>query len=219
MASGHSRTRSVASTRQNQFERGLGSLMHQNSTSTIDSGFVSATVSPQVRQGGFARNDKMTTYRVDSDTTPYGLSTVPVSRSASGSSRGISLITPSEMLRQFDVSSESPFSDSHRTSKMSFDFGPESLGSEAGPTRPTTSAFPSYILDENRRMSRASDPFDLDRPEILGLMKLGLTGSRDTSLSRSGSGKSIGSEMSGMKVKRKSQGTNWFLNSESVREI
>jgi hypothetical protein len=124
------------------------------------------------------------------------------------------------MLENPDLA-ESPFSDSHRSSKISFDFGPESLGSEAGPTRPTTSNFPSYILDEgNRRMSRASDPFDLDRPEILGLMKLGLgNGSRDTSLSRSGSGKSVGSERSGMKGKRKSQGTNWFLNSESVREI
>jgi hypothetical protein len=193
--------------------------MHQNSTSTIDSGFVSATVSPQVRQGGFTRNDKITSYRVDSDTTPYGLSTVPGSRSDSGSSRRTSSITPSQMLSIPDFD-QSPFSDSHRSSKISFDFGPESLGSEAGPTRPTTSNFPSYIMDEgNRRMSRASDPFDLDRPEILGLMKLGLNGSRDTSLSRSGSGKSIGSERSGMKGKRKSQGTNWFLNSESVREI
>jgi hypothetical protein len=219
MSSRHSRTKSVASTRQSQYERRLCSLMHQTSTSTIDSGFVSATVSPQVRQGGFARNDKMPSYRVDSDTTPYGLSTVPGSRSHSASSLRTSSITPSQMMDNPDHG-ESPFSDSYRASKISFDFGPDSLGSEAGATRPTTSNFPSYILDEgDRRMSRASDPFDLDRPEILGLMKLGLHGSRDTSLSRSGSGKSVGSERSGMKGKRKSQGTNWFLNSESVREI
>lgn len=216
-APGHSRTTS-ARPNQNPFERSVGSLMHQNSTSTVDSGFVSATVSPEIRQGGFARNGKIS-YRVDSDTAPYGLSTVPSSRSASASSRSITSISPSELLRQLDAF-ESPFSDSHRSSKsISFDFGPESLGSEAGPTRPTTSAFPSYILDENRRMSRASDPFDLDRPEILGLMKLGLTGSRDTSLSRSASGKSISSDRSGMKGKRKSSGRNWFLNSDSVREI
>ncbi|KAE9979419.1 hypothetical protein BLS_009840 [Venturia inaequalis] len=220
MATGHSRTTSL---RRNQFERSVGSLMHQNSTSTFDSGFVSATVSPQVRQGGFAGNDKPS-FRVDYDATPYGLSTVPASRSASGSSQGSfsispSSITPSELLRELDAF-ESPFSDSHRSSKsISFDYGSESLVSEAGPTRPTTSAFPSYLLDENRRMSRASDPFDLDRPEILGLMKLGLTNSRDTSLSRSESGNSIRSERSGTRGKRKSQGKAWILNSESVREI
>ncbi|QDS71732.1 hypothetical protein FKW77_008772 [Venturia effusa] len=213
-ASGHSRTTSL---RQDQFERSTGTLMHQNSTSTIDSGFVSATVSPELQQEGFARRKDKASNREDSEATPHGLSTIPASRSASGSSQGASSISPSELLRELEAF-ESPFADFYRSSNsISRDFGPESMASESVYTRPTTSAFPSYILDENRRMSRASDPFDLDRPEILGLMKLGRTASRDTSLSRSTSNRSIRSERSGVRGKRKSQGLNHPLNSGSVQ--
>jgi hypothetical protein len=154
-------------------------LQHQPSQSSVDSGFVSAK-SPLVE-----RKEDEDVSRPDSDPfNQWNLSTVLSSRNSGNS------------MPSLRSSKDSPFSDKKRISQLSFLNDRGELSSSPGPTRPVTSAYPSYLLD---RQSRVSDPFDLDRPEILALMKPHWTqtmASRDTSLTRSGSNRSSKSRRS-----------------------
>jgi hypothetical protein len=205
IARAHSQARSIAS-------QSRGGSQHQrqpSKSSTIDSGFVSGA-SPQIGSADSERPWKETT---NSPRTQYPLSTVLSSRSSSSSNNSSPVTSPSHH-------------SSHRSSKaMSYDFGPDHvMGSSPGPTRPTTSMFPSYI--ENR-ISHVSDPFDLDRPEVLAFMKDGRswTGSREPSLSRSGSARSSRSKRRSSEKGATAtggaanNGTNWYMNSTTTKPI
>ncbi|KAF2417112.1 hypothetical protein EJ08DRAFT_666566 [Tothia fuscella] len=212
LARTHSFSRSTTSVRlsrsTSQSEAGPATtLRHQISgASTVDSGFVSA--SPHL--GTLQEADKpwqalSTSPRPAPDTnraTP--LSTVM--SNSSGSSPSLSLSSPGQR--------------SERSSKMSFDFGPDLvLGASPGPTRPGTSMYLSF--NDDKRISHISDPFDLDRPEVLGFM--GRFGSRDTSLTRSGSGGSNRSKKSAAALKTReskttNNGTNWYMNSTTMSD-
>jgi hypothetical protein len=209
IARAHSQARSIAS---QHLARGGSQLYRQPSKSSIDSGFVSGN-SPQVGSDSDQNwKDITNSPRLDADPNrSYPLSTVLSSRSARSSSNSSPVTSPYQQSL-------------HRSSKaMSFDFGPEHMSSSPGPTRPTTSMYPSYI--ENR-ISHVSDPFDLDRPEVLAFMKNGRSwvGSRDTSLSRSGSNGSSRSKRRSVEKNMAVNGpanntTNWYMNSTTMKPV
>jgi hypothetical protein len=175
-------------------------LQREPSKSSVDSGFVSAK-SPLQGQNEF-------------DDRPGSNSLKPSHQSTLLSSR-----MGGNSVRSSLSSQDSPFGDSARLSGFDFLNSPADLSSSPGPTRPVTSNYPSYIMD---RTSRVSDPFDLDRPEILALMKPTWTqtmASRDTSRTRrdsNGSSKSRQSRAPGTPIQRKNSNAAPYLLASDV---
>ena len=168
-------------------------IQRQPSKSTVDSGFESAK-SPIM-------NVKDEYDRPDSDPLKqWHMSGMGLSSQNGGKSGRTSM------------SSSDPFGDDIRISNFQFFDNSPDLSS----SRPVTSQYPSYIMD---RQSRVSDPFDIDRPEVLAGMKPTWSqtmASRATSVSRRDSSRSPAATTPGSAQKANPQ-SGFFLSSDVYR--
>ena len=169
----HNRTRSAASLRSIR----PTSHARQVSTASADSGFASASsVSHESgfssQQSGFPSTQSQTLARL------YSQFSNPPSDSSNTNTLSNSTIRLSDLLPPLSTHN-SPRS----SAAAGFDFG---FG-EPGPTRPTTEAFtplPPTFEAFTPRTNRMSDPFDLDKPELLGF-----PGDKGVGLAMAGAGR------------------------------
>ena len=169
-------------------------IQRQPSKSTVDSGFESAKSPIMDNKGSFERpdSDPMKQWHMSG----MGLSSQGGYKSMRSS-----------------VSSQDPFADDLRISDFQFFDNSPDLSS----SRPVTSQYPSYIMD---RQSRVSDPFDLDRPEVLAGMKPTWSqtmASRATSISRRDSSRSRGTPITPSPAQKTNPQSGYFLSSDVYR--